>query len=156
MSFAPIAIVGRGCVLPGALDPEQLWQAVLERSSDTLVSSDGRNYRSMAEQVEKTLAGLPPGAGPDACESITNFGGATTNVQTDQNGIARVCVVYPKSDNLWVDVEIQSQLTVFGTEFAETQQFRLEALAEDLEDEDSSPAGQISPFGIQPGCNNPL
>lgn len=38
----------------------QLWQAVLERSSDTLVSPDGRHYRSMAEQVEKTLASLPP------------------------------------------------------------------------------------------------
>ena len=28
MSFAPIAIVGRACVLPGALDPAALWQAV--------------------------------------------------------------------------------------------------------------------------------
>ncbi len=30
MRFAPIAIVGRACVLPGALSPEQLWQAVAE------------------------------------------------------------------------------------------------------------------------------
>jgi acyl transferase domain-containing protein len=30
MRFAPIAIVGRACVLPGALTPEQLWQAVAE------------------------------------------------------------------------------------------------------------------------------
>ena len=28
MSFAPIAIVGRGCVLPGADDPAALWRAV--------------------------------------------------------------------------------------------------------------------------------
>ena len=28
MPFAPIAIVGRGCVLPGALDPSALWEAV--------------------------------------------------------------------------------------------------------------------------------
>ena len=28
--FAPIAIVGQGCVLPGALDPQQLWNSVLE------------------------------------------------------------------------------------------------------------------------------
>ena len=28
--FAPIAIVGQGCVLPGALDPQQLWTSVLE------------------------------------------------------------------------------------------------------------------------------
>ena len=29
-AFEPIAIVGRGCVLPGALSPQALWQAVLE------------------------------------------------------------------------------------------------------------------------------
>ncbi|MBK7043655.1 MAG: hypothetical protein IPH50_08140 [Rhodanobacteraceae bacterium] len=28
MRFAPIAIVGRACVLPGALSPEALWAAV--------------------------------------------------------------------------------------------------------------------------------
>ena len=28
MTFSPIAIVGQGCVLPGALTPGQLWQAV--------------------------------------------------------------------------------------------------------------------------------
>ncbi|HTD29020.1 MAG TPA: beta-ketoacyl synthase N-terminal-like domain-containing protein, partial [Xanthomonadaceae bacterium] len=30
MLFAPIAIVGRACVLPGALSPAELWQAVAE------------------------------------------------------------------------------------------------------------------------------
>ena len=30
IAFAPIAIVGRACVLPGALSPAQLWQAVAE------------------------------------------------------------------------------------------------------------------------------
>ena len=30
MRFAPIAIVGRACVLPGALSPAQLWDAVAE------------------------------------------------------------------------------------------------------------------------------
>ncbi len=29
MSFSPIAIVGRGCVLPGALTPDELWEHVL-------------------------------------------------------------------------------------------------------------------------------
>lgn len=38
----------------------QLWQAVLERSNDTLVTSDGANYRSMMEQVERILVSLPP------------------------------------------------------------------------------------------------
>ncbi len=30
MRFEPIAIIGRSCILPGALDPESLWEAVLE------------------------------------------------------------------------------------------------------------------------------
>ena len=30
MTFAPIAIVGQSCVLPGALDPNSLIEAVLE------------------------------------------------------------------------------------------------------------------------------
>jgi acyl transferase domain-containing protein/3-hydroxymyristoyl/3-hydroxydecanoyl-(acyl carrier protein) dehydratase/1-acyl-sn-glycerol-3-phosphate acyltransferase len=37
MRFAPIAIVGRGCVLPGALSPAQLWDAV--SNARDLVSS---------------------------------------------------------------------------------------------------------------------
>jgi 3-oxoacyl-(acyl-carrier-protein) synthase/3-hydroxymyristoyl/3-hydroxydecanoyl-(acyl carrier protein) dehydratase len=30
MSFAPIAIVGQGCVLPGALSPDELWHLVVQ------------------------------------------------------------------------------------------------------------------------------
>lgn len=37
----------------------QLWQAVLERSGQALVSNDGRLYRSMSDLVEETLCGLP-------------------------------------------------------------------------------------------------
>jgi acyl transferase domain-containing protein len=29
--FEPIAIVGRGCVLPGALSPEQFWDNITSR-----------------------------------------------------------------------------------------------------------------------------
>ena len=29
MSFEPIAIIGRACVLPGALSPQELWELVL-------------------------------------------------------------------------------------------------------------------------------
>ena len=30
IAFAPIAIVGRACVLPGAVSPAQLWEAIAE------------------------------------------------------------------------------------------------------------------------------
>ncbi|HEX4945167.1 MAG TPA: beta-ketoacyl synthase N-terminal-like domain-containing protein [Blastocatellia bacterium] len=33
MTFTPIAIVGQSCVLPGALDPQALWDAVLQKQN---------------------------------------------------------------------------------------------------------------------------
>jgi len=102
-----------------------------------------------------TLTALAPGADSLACGVISSLGGSTTLVQTDSNGIARVCVVYPQSDNLWVDVRITALLTVFGTEYTESQAFTLEALAEDIDDETAPPPGRFSPFGQNVGCDDP-
>ena len=38
----------------------QLWQAVLQRSGDSLYSGDGTTYFSLVQQVEAILANLPP------------------------------------------------------------------------------------------------
>jgi outer membrane protein assembly factor BamB/tetratricopeptide (TPR) repeat protein len=40
----------------------QIWQAVLQRSGDTLYSRDGEIYFSLTQQVERVLASLPPEA----------------------------------------------------------------------------------------------
>src|SRR5262245_8097338 len=42
MRFAPIAIVGRACVLPGALSPAQLWQSVAEGRDALGPAPEGR------------------------------------------------------------------------------------------------------------------
>ena len=42
MRFAPIAIVGRACVLPGALSPEALWAAVRDGRDLLTAVPDGR------------------------------------------------------------------------------------------------------------------
>ena len=42
MSFAPIAIVGRGCVLPGALDPRSLWTRVAAGDDLTSAATSAR------------------------------------------------------------------------------------------------------------------
>jgi len=102
-----------------------------------------------------TLTALAPGADALACGVISSLGGSTTLVQTDSNGIARVCVVYPQSDNLWVNVRITALLTVFGTEYTESQAFTLEALAEDIDDETGPPPGRFSPWGQNVGCDDP-
>jgi acyl transferase domain-containing protein/3-hydroxymyristoyl/3-hydroxydecanoyl-(acyl carrier protein) dehydratase len=42
MALEPIAIVGRGCVLPGALDPDQLWRNVLDGTLSLSPAPEGR------------------------------------------------------------------------------------------------------------------
>ena len=44
MSFEPIAIVGQSCVLPGALSPDELWDAVVS-GQDLLSSVDADRWR---------------------------------------------------------------------------------------------------------------
>ncbi|MDZ4814562.1 MAG: beta-ketoacyl synthase N-terminal-like domain-containing protein, partial [Pseudomonadota bacterium] len=50
MSFAPIAIVGRACVLPGALSPEALWQAVAS-GRDLISTTPAGRWRLAAEHA---------------------------------------------------------------------------------------------------------
>src|SRR5215468_714226 len=40
--FEPVAIVGQACVLPGALDPEALWSAVVAARDLTAPAPPGR------------------------------------------------------------------------------------------------------------------
>jgi hypothetical protein len=150
--LSPYPILG-GTPGYGAMCPDEDTDVdgFLSPAEDLASDDDGK----LEAGNRATLTALPPGAAADACSNITTLGGPTTNVLTDSSGIARVCVVYPQSDNLWVDVEIKSLLSVFGTEFTETQPFVLEALADDLDDENSSPSGQVSPFGTFPDCNDP-
>jgi acyl transferase domain-containing protein/3-hydroxymyristoyl/3-hydroxydecanoyl-(acyl carrier protein) dehydratase len=65
----PIAIVGRACVLPGALSPQALWQAVVE-GRDLTMSVDLATRRSRWPQrglrdEGVTLSGSPLRAQPD-------------------------------------------------------------------------------------------
>ncbi len=49
MRFEPIAIVGQSCILPGALDPDELWKAVLENRD--LVSPASDDYWRLDKQA---------------------------------------------------------------------------------------------------------
>ncbi len=67
MSFEPIAIVGRGCVFPGALNPEALWELTLSSflmMSSTMESSPGvavtiRRLAPESERMTVSAAGAP-------------------------------------------------------------------------------------------------
>ena len=57
MAFEPIAIVGRGCVLPGCLTPDALWQAVAEKRS--LITSPAPGLWGISDHEQ--AAGAPKG-----------------------------------------------------------------------------------------------
>ena len=55
MSFEPIAVVGQPCILPGALDPAQLWELVL--AGQDMVSSVPPGYWRLAPSTILSLPG---------------------------------------------------------------------------------------------------
>ena len=63
-SFAPIAIVGQGCVLPGALSPDELWSLVLEGRSAIAPAADdlwridaGADRAQLHREISSTVGG---------------------------------------------------------------------------------------------------
>ncbi|MEQ9315733.1 MAG: beta-ketoacyl synthase N-terminal-like domain-containing protein [Henriciella sp.] len=55
--FEPIAIIGRGCVLPGALTPQALWQAVLENRDLLTAAPEGKWSVTPEEQAALNYRG---------------------------------------------------------------------------------------------------
>lgn len=67
---------------------------------------------------------------------------------TNNAGAVEVCVVYPQNYGLWLDVRLTATVPIDGgTEDSEFTQFLLPPSAEDINNTDVSPPGQISPFG---------
>ncbi len=63
-SFAPIAIVGQGCVLPGALSPDALWELVLAGRSAIAPAADdlwridaGADRAQLHREIASTMGG---------------------------------------------------------------------------------------------------
>ena len=58
-SFEPIAIVGQGCVLPGALSPAKLWSAVSE-GRDLLSRAPAGRWREGSSYPYRQSGGQDP------------------------------------------------------------------------------------------------
>lgn len=101
------------------------------------------------------VAAVPESAPADDPCSTAGSQGTAANVVTNSQGRARVCVFYPQSYNLWVDVRIAAKASVQGTEFSKSQTFTLEALAADIHNVQASPPGATSPFGPENDCSIP-
>lgn len=103
------------------------------------------------------VAAVPAGAPLNNPCATAGSGGTAAQVTTNNQGLARVCVIYPQNYNLWLDVRIEAKASVTGTEFARSQAFLLPALAADLSNVNASPPGPVSPFGptTAQGCAAP-
>lgn len=75
--MTPVAIVGHGCVLPGAQSPEELWDLVAER-------------RSAITRTDPGLWRIDPGAdrGKLAAEIVSETGGYVRGFSFDPSGFA--------------------------------------------------------------------
>jgi hypothetical protein len=103
------------------------------------------------------VAAVDPEASASSPCSLDSTGaqGSNANVTTNSQGIARVCIYYPQSYALWLEVEIGAQASVSGTEFSANQDYWLEVLADDVDNVNESPPNYESPYGTADTCANP-
>jgi acyl transferase domain-containing protein len=94
-SFAPIAIVGQGCVLPGATDPAALWSILVEGRSVVDAIPDGR-WR--VDRQRMLISAAQRAAGAEGC--LTDRGGWVTGFALDPAGLAIDPAVIARLDPL--------------------------------------------------------
>jgi hypothetical protein len=80
--------------------------------------------------------------------------GSNGTFVSDAGGFGIIDIFYPQDHARWVDVTLEATTSVQGTEFASASSFTLPINGDDVDDEDESPPGINSPFGIAPGCGN--
>ncbi len=98
---------------------------------------------------------MPDTAPPDDPCTAAGAAGTATNVTTNAQGIARVCVFWPQDHSWWVDAQIEARASVQGSEFSAQQVFNLPALAQDITNTNASPPNRFSPFGTDLNCATP-
>jgi hypothetical protein len=147
-NFEPTSCPDEDLNFNGILDPGE------DLNSSGLIEAG--NIALVAPVAANAPAGSP-------CSNLAAGGTTQASVTTGNDGRARVCVLYPQNYNLWVDARIQARASVQGTEFGKSATFELDALADDINDINTSPPGQVSPFGavdtspgaIEPACLQP-
>ena len=93
----------------------------------------------------------------DAHPSLTpTFDPGTNEIVTDDQGYGYFVITYPKSEGLWVQVEINAKTDVAGTENLETYKELLPISLEDALNLEVQPAGVISNYGTSANCTDAL
>lgn len=78
---------------------------------------------------------------------------------SDPGGFGILDVFYPQDHAQWVFVTLEATTSVQGSEFAEASSFVLPISGADVDDENESPPGAVSPFGsggLVPTCADTL
>jgi len=136
---------------PGAQNP-----GIIDVCLDEDDGENGGNENGSLDPGEDFNGNLKLDAGNVAtivateCENVAaaDPGVAQQNLLTDPAGAVEVCIVYPQEYGLWLDARLTATVPIDGgTENTAFRKFRLSASAEDLNDVDVSPPGQVSPFG---------
>lgn len=76
-------------------------------------------------------------------------------VTTDDTGFASFALEYGEQFSPWVQFEISARAIVAGTESVSKMLFTASSLVDDINKEDVTPAGRISPFGATLDCSVP-
>jgi hypothetical protein len=76
------------------------------------------------------------------------------NVTTDATGIVVAKVLYPEEYAYWLQVTLQAQTAVQGTNYYAQSTFFLPGLATDFTTQTNAPPGPISPFGQSNTCTD--
>lgn len=106
---------------------------------DTLVPATARNGQ------------LDPGedADNDGRIDVGNIALVTPgSVTTNAQGVALVDVLYPQDTAYWLVVTLEARAAVQGTEFRRSTTFLLPGTTGDFGNQNTSPPGFVSPFGI--------
>ncbi len=83
-----------------------------------------------------------------------NVASATSNVVTNSGGFANTVIQYAQNFADWAAVTLEARVTVAGTEAVATRSFILPVLASDVNNQNTQPPGQTSPFGTATACIN--
>lgn len=102
-----------------------------------------------------TVAAVLPGADPEDPCTTAGEAGTSVEVLTNNQGIARVCVIWPQNFSWWVRTQIEALSNVAGSEDSQAQSFILPALSDDINDITSDPPNRFSPFGTDLDCDTP-
>jgi hypothetical protein len=119
------------------------------------VGTGGNGSGQMEAGNVATVVAVSLDAPPDDPCTTPIAGSTSTAVTTNNQGIARVCVIWPKNFGWWVRGQIEAQSLVSGSESSQAQGFLLPALDDEINSITKTPSNVESPFGIEQDCTIP-